>query len=353
MLNRAAGAVGAINMERLNMVGRIIDRTVEFIDNVYIPDLLAIASFYKHWGAIGGGISGMNVMAYGEFPDIANDQSNKSLMMPRGAILGGDLKNIHAVDLKDPTQIQEFVAHSWYKYADESKGLHPWDGVTEANWRDGVKTVSDATNHCYGLAFVVLAYAHALQAGVDVGYGKGVPVADVKHTRGIGVHRQRVPLRPGILVIDPIEAGLRSAPQAEACGEAIVHRSRDGESAVGEHVAAAHAHDTRLRIAVEEQVPSKRLLVDAALGEQGEVRSSRAELADCLTAFGGDREGDGRNRRNSDTGRDFAEEQGSLPCAWPVTPDMVNPGHPSIAVPSTSRSNWPASKSNGAIMVVS
>ncbi|MGY2001348.1 xanthine dehydrogenase family protein molybdopterin-binding subunit [Blastococcus sp. SYSU DS1024] len=32
------------------------------------------------------------------------------------------------------------------------------------------------------------------------------------------------------------------------------------------------------------------------------------------------------------TGRDLAEEQGSLPCAWPVTPDMVNPGHPSIAV---------------------
>jgi carbon-monoxide dehydrogenase large subunit len=32
------------------------------------------------------------------------------------------------------------------------------------------------------------------------------------------------------------------------------------------------------------------------------------------------------------TGQDFAEEQGSLPCAWPVTPDMVNPGHPSIAV---------------------
>ncbi|MCF6744455.1 xanthine dehydrogenase family protein molybdopterin-binding subunit [Blastococcus sp. KM273128] len=32
------------------------------------------------------------------------------------------------------------------------------------------------------------------------------------------------------------------------------------------------------------------------------------------------------------TGADLAEEQGSLPCAWPVTPDMVNPGHPSIAV---------------------
>ncbi len=32
------------------------------------------------------------------------------------------------------------------------------------------------------------------------------------------------------------------------------------------------------------------------------------------------------------TGKDFAEEQGSIPCAWPVTADMVNPGHPSLAV---------------------
>jgi len=32
------------------------------------------------------------------------------------------------------------------------------------------------------------------------------------------------------------------------------------------------------------------------------------------------------------TGRDFADSQGDLPCAWPVTPDMVNPGYPSLAV---------------------
>ncbi|SNR70278.1 xanthine dehydrogenase family protein molybdopterin-binding subunit [Blastococcus mobilis] len=32
------------------------------------------------------------------------------------------------------------------------------------------------------------------------------------------------------------------------------------------------------------------------------------------------------------SGQDFKEEQGSIPCAWPVTPDMVNPGHPSVAV---------------------
>jgi carbon-monoxide dehydrogenase large subunit len=32
------------------------------------------------------------------------------------------------------------------------------------------------------------------------------------------------------------------------------------------------------------------------------------------------------------TGSDFAQTQGNLPCAWPVTPDMVNPGAPSLAV---------------------
>lgn len=32
------------------------------------------------------------------------------------------------------------------------------------------------------------------------------------------------------------------------------------------------------------------------------------------------------------TGADFADTQGNLPCAWPVTPDMVNPGAPSLAV---------------------
>ncbi len=32
------------------------------------------------------------------------------------------------------------------------------------------------------------------------------------------------------------------------------------------------------------------------------------------------------------SGADFAPEQGSLPCAWPVTPDIVMPEHPSMAV---------------------
>jgi len=83
------GAVGAINMERLNLVSQIIDRTITFCEQVYIPDVIAIAGFYKDWAAIGGGLSSQSVMSYGDFPDHANDYSESSLLLPRGAIING------------------------------------------------------------------------------------------------------------------------------------------------------------------------------------------------------------------------------------------------------------------------
>jgi hydrogenase large subunit len=127
------GGVGAINIERLNLVSSIIDQSIDFINQVYIPDLVAIAGFYKGW-LYGGGLSSTSLMSYGDIPERANDYSDKSLQLPRGVILNGKLDEIHEVDLTAADQVQEFVNHSWYKYADESKGLHPWDGVTEPNY---------------------------------------------------------------------------------------------------------------------------------------------------------------------------------------------------------------------------
>ena len=140
------GAVGANNMALLNMVGDICNRTADFIDQVYIPDLLAIAGYYKDWAKWGGGLSSQNLMSYGEFPEIPNDYSNASLGLPSGVIIGGDLKNVQEVDLKDPAQVQEWVTHSWYKYADESKGLHPFDGVTDAGFVLGPNTKGSRTD---------------------------------------------------------------------------------------------------------------------------------------------------------------------------------------------------------------
>ncbi|MER8530871.1 nickel-dependent hydrogenase large subunit [Mesorhizobium sp. M1272] len=130
----AAGA--PINMERLNYVRSVIERAIAFVDKVYIPDIIAIGSLYKGW-LYGGGLSGKSVLAYGDIPDKANDYSAANLMMPQGAIIDGNLKEVLPVDVRDPEQIQEFVPHSWYKYPDEAKGLHPWDGITEPNYQLG------------------------------------------------------------------------------------------------------------------------------------------------------------------------------------------------------------------------
>ena len=136
---------GGINMEWLNLVSSIIDRSIEFIDQVYIPDLKAIASFYKDWN-YGGGLSSKNLMSYGDFPIVANDWSQENMMMPGGAILNGDLSTVHEVDVRDPEQIQEFVTHSWYEYPDETRGLHPWDGITEPHFELGPDAKGTKTN---------------------------------------------------------------------------------------------------------------------------------------------------------------------------------------------------------------
>ncbi|NOJ44848.1 nickel-dependent hydrogenase large subunit [Bradyrhizobium archetypum] len=130
------GAVGAINMERLNLVSSIIGRSIEFVEQVYLPDVTVIGSFYKDW-LFGGGLSGKSVMSYGDIPEKANDYSAKNLKQPRGVILNGNFSEVLPIDHGDPEQIQEFVAHSWYKYPDETRGLHPWDGVTEPNFQLG------------------------------------------------------------------------------------------------------------------------------------------------------------------------------------------------------------------------
>jgi hydrogenase large subunit len=139
----AAGA--PLNMVTLNQISFIIDQTREFIKNVYVPDILAIGKFYKGW-TYGGGISGMNVLAYGDIPDKANDYSAANLMMPHGAIINGKLEEVHPVDLRDPNEIQEFVPHAWYQYPDETKGLHPWDGITEPKYELGPNTKGTRTN---------------------------------------------------------------------------------------------------------------------------------------------------------------------------------------------------------------
>ena len=179
------GAVGAVNMERLNMVGMIIDRTIEFIDQVYIPDLLAIASFYKDWASIGGGLSSKYLLSYGDLPRTANNYGSDNLMLPAGAIVDGNLSEVQDVDLGKMDEIREYVTHSWYRYSDEQSGLHPYDGVTEPNFdiggAAGTKTRIDAVDESSKYSWVKAPRwnGHAMEVGplarFVVGYAKGIP----------------------------------------------------------------------------------------------------------------------------------------------------------------------------------
>lgn len=119
----------ALNADKLAEIRGLLAKARDFVEKVYMPDLLAVASHYKEWAGIGGGVG--NFMSYGDFP---SDNSGKQdvLWMPRGMILNRDLSRVHPVD---QDKITEYVDHSWYEYAGGAgKGLHPWDGETAWNY---------------------------------------------------------------------------------------------------------------------------------------------------------------------------------------------------------------------------
>jgi [NiFe] hydrogenase large subunit/hydrogenase large subunit len=115
----------ALNARGLSEISELIAEANTFVDKVYIPDVLAVAGFYKDWAGIGQGIG--NYMSYGEFPEDDSGQPS-AFYLPRGRIMGRDLSKIETVD---HTGVTETVAHSYYTYDGGDDQLkHPWDGQT-------------------------------------------------------------------------------------------------------------------------------------------------------------------------------------------------------------------------------
>jgi len=122
----------AINSQRLSQVQDIIHKMRDFVDQVYLPDTLAVAGFYKDWGGRGEGLG--NFLTYGDFPEKGMDDPS-TYLIPSGVILNRDLTTVHDVDMHAADHIQEYVAHSWYDYSNgKDQGLHPYDGETELNY---------------------------------------------------------------------------------------------------------------------------------------------------------------------------------------------------------------------------
>jgi hydrogenase large subunit len=170
---------GSLNEERLDYVGKLLSDAHEFVNQVYLPDLLAIASFYKNWGAIG--VSKFkNYLVYGDLPE-DNIRTPKTFKMPQGIILDGDLSKVHPVDLDSLSEIQEYVDKSWYTYSQgNNKGLHPYNGETNIKYT-GPKPPYEFLDVDNKYSFVKTPRwkGKPMEVGplarVLVGYAKGVP----------------------------------------------------------------------------------------------------------------------------------------------------------------------------------
>lgn len=116
-----------LDPQRLGEVLFRFKKLKDFVETAYIPDLLLAGKIYKEYGLKNIGAGHKNYLAYGDFP-LSDDFDRKNMLFPSGVILNGDLSKLIPFD---PEKITEHVKHSWYKYPDENKGLHPKDGITE------------------------------------------------------------------------------------------------------------------------------------------------------------------------------------------------------------------------------
>ncbi len=118
----------ALNIHTITMLRKLIEGARAFVSRVYIPDLLAIASFYKDWAGHGAGVG--NYLVYGEYP--MTEGANAPRYLPSGVIRNRDLSKLEPFD---PGKITEQITHSWYKYAGgDDTALHPSVGETHPTY---------------------------------------------------------------------------------------------------------------------------------------------------------------------------------------------------------------------------
>jgi len=121
-----------LNMERLYWVKQLVEEVRGFVQQVYLPDVIAIGALYKDWLAYGAGVT--NYLAV---PDMPLDTKGTMFDLPGGTIIGGDLKTVKPfTSFNDPyfkDNIVESIARSWYK---GSWSKHPFEEETVPNYTD-------------------------------------------------------------------------------------------------------------------------------------------------------------------------------------------------------------------------
>ncbi|MFN2354067.1 MAG: nickel-dependent hydrogenase large subunit [Desulfopila sp.] len=121
-----------LNMERLYYVKQLLEEVQGFVNNVYLPDVVAVGALYKEWLPYGPGVT--NYLAA---PDMFLNAEGTEFDLPGGTVMGGDLSSVKPfTSMSDEyfkSNVEESIARAWYD-GDWSK--HPWEEDTEPKYTD-------------------------------------------------------------------------------------------------------------------------------------------------------------------------------------------------------------------------
>lgn len=120
----------AINAAKIATLRNLVIQGQSFVSQVYMPDVQLIASYYKDWAQLGGGVG--DYLSYGDFPEPVNG-GQETYWMSSGVVRDRNIAaRPTAVDYR---LITEYVTHSWYSYtAGDQLGMHPSQGETTPNY---------------------------------------------------------------------------------------------------------------------------------------------------------------------------------------------------------------------------
>jgi hydrogenase large subunit len=114
-----------INPERLDFLVERFKQARDFVNQVYLPDVVAVAGFYPEYTGLGEGVG--NFLSYGDLPGGSIDDPSQ-YFFPRGIVLDRDLSRVQPFS---PDEVTEFVARSWYTYTGgDDKGKTGYEGET-------------------------------------------------------------------------------------------------------------------------------------------------------------------------------------------------------------------------------
>jgi hydrogenase large subunit len=187
-----------INQLTLDELTRLVDRAVTFVEQVYYPDTLAIASYYPDWFRLGA--SNPNLMAVGAAGTLLGGTPQPTGAIQAGLLLHGDYRTVVPFD---QSKISEFITSAWYTYPQgDNAGLQPWEGVTEARYTGPPPPFEWLSSHDrYTWTKTPRYDGHAVAVGpnarVMLAYAQGAPEMVGLVDDALG--RLRLPRDPGLL----------------------------------------------------------------------------------------------------------------------------------------------------------